>query len=209
MPNIEPFEKYSEQYENWFLKNRYAYKAELEAVRKHLPAKSNGIEIGAGSGLFSGPLGIRVGLEPSKKMRLLAAKRGITVIEGVAEKNPIVDEFYDFALLVTTICFVDDADLCIREAKRIIKTGGKLIIGLIDKNSPVGRSYRNHQKENVFYRQANFFSTHEIIKKMKKAGFNNFYTTQTIFKSLDKINATETIEEGHGKGSFVVISAVK
>ena len=209
MPKIEPFEKHSDQYEDWFVKNRYAYEAELKAVRRHIPVHAHGIEIGVGSGLFSEPLGIHVGLEPSKKMRQLAVKRGINVIEGIAENNPITDEFYDFVLMVTTICFVDDVDLSIEEAKRIIKPGGKLIIGLIDKNSPVGRIYRKHQKENVFYQQANFYSAHEIIEKMGNAGFSNFYTTQTIFTGLDEINKTETFEEGYGKGSFVVISAVK
>ena len=62
MPKIEPFEKCLDLYEDWFVKNRYVYQSEVEAVRRHLPPKSIGLEIGVGSGLFAKPLGIHVGL---------------------------------------------------------------------------------------------------------------------------------------------------
>ncbi|MBN1408693.1 MAG: class I SAM-dependent methyltransferase [Calditrichaceae bacterium] len=208
MPRIEPFEKYYDQYEDWFVKNKFAFKAEIEAVRKHIPEHSRGIEIGVGSGLFAEPLGIHIGLEPSREMRTIAVKRGVDVVEGIAEHLPFMDDFYDFALMVTTICFVDDVQQSINEARRIIKAGAKLIIGLIDKNSPVGKIYRKHQQESVFYKDASFYSTDEIVGYMKKAGFQNFYFTQTIFTSPDKVGEAEQIKEGFGEGSFVVISAV-
>jgi ubiquinone/menaquinone biosynthesis C-methylase UbiE len=208
MPKIEPFEKYSDQYEDWFVQNKYAFKAEIEAVRKHIPEHSRGIEIGVGSGLFAEPLGIHVGLEPSGEMRSKAVKRGVNVVDGTAENLPFMDDFYDFALMVTTICFVDDVKQSINEAKRIVKAGGKLIIGLIDKNSPIGKMYNKHQKESVFYSNAIFYSTEEIVDYMKKTGFQDFYFTQTIFTSLDKINENEQVKEGFGEGSFVVISGI-
>jgi ubiquinone/menaquinone biosynthesis C-methylase UbiE len=208
MPKIEPFEKYSDQYEEWFIQNKYAFNAEIEAVREHIPKQGRGIEIGVGSGLFAKPLRIHIGLEPSVKMRSIAVKRGVNVVDGTAENLPFMDDFYDFALMVTTICFVDDVEKSIHEAKRIIKPGGKLIIGLIDKNSPIGKMYKEHQKESVFYKDASFYSTDEIVGYMKKTGFQDFYFTQTIFTSLDKINENEQVKEGFGEGSFVVISGI-
>ena len=208
MPKIEPFEKYTDQYEDWFVQNKYAFKVEIKAVRKHIPKQGRGIEIGVGSGLFAEPLGIHIGLEPSVKMRSIAVKRGVNVVDGTAENLPFMDDFYDFALMVTTICFVDDVEKSIHEAKRIIKPGGKLIIGLIDKNSPIGKMYKEHQKESVFYKDASFYSTDEIVGYMKKTGFQDFYFTQTIFTSLDKINENEQVKEGFGEGSFVVISGI-
>ena len=208
MPKIEPFEKYTDQYEDWFVQNKYAFKVEIKAVRKHIPKQGRGIEIGVGSGLFAKPLRIHIGLEPSVKMRSIAVKRGVNVVDGTAENLPFMDDFYDFALMVTTICFVDDVEKSIHEAKRIIKPGGKLIIGLIDKNSPIGKMYKEHQKESVFYKDASFYSTDEIVGYMKKTGFQDFYFTQTIFTSLDKINENEQVKEGFGEGSFVVISGI-
>ena len=208
MPKIEPFERYFEKYEEWFVQNRYAFQSEIEAVRRHLPSRSRGIEIGVGSGLFAEPLGIHVGLEPSREMRSIAVKRGVDVVEGIAEHLPFMDDFYDFALMVTTICFLDDVPKSIIEAQRVVKPGGKLIIGLVDKNSPIGKLYQQNQQENVFYRDATFYSTDEIVALMKQAGFHGFYFTQTIFRVLNEISETEEVKKGFGEGSFVVISAV-
>jgi hypothetical protein len=88
MPKISPFEKYAEQYEDWFEKNRWVYEAELRAVKAMLPPGGHGVEIGVGTGRFAEPLGIKIGVEPSKRMREIAQKRGIKVLDGVAEKLP-------------------------------------------------------------------------------------------------------------------------
>ncbi|GAI25505.1 unnamed protein product [marine sediment metagenome] len=59
MPKTEPFEKYTDRYENWFERNRYVYQSEINAIREILPDFENGIEIGIGSGRFAEPLGIK------------------------------------------------------------------------------------------------------------------------------------------------------
>ena len=209
MPKTEPFEKHFDQYEDWFVQNRYAYQSELEAVQRHLPGGSRGLEIGVGSGLFAEPLGIHHGVEPSAKMRGLAVKRGIHVVNGVAENLPFEDHIYDYALMVTTICFLDDVQLSLKEAWRILKPDGKLIIGFVDKNSPIGTLYETHKDENVFYRQAKFYSVDEITGFLKQTHFYALRYTQTIFQMLDKIKKPEEVKEGYGEGSFVVVSGIK
>jgi len=67
------------------------YLSELEAVRSMLPVDGTGIEIGVGTGRFAAPLGIKLGLEPSKSMASLARQRGIEVVEGEAEALPFED----------------------------------------------------------------------------------------------------------------------
>jgi len=88
MPKISSFEKYAGQYEDWFVKNRWVYEAELRAVKAMLPLGGNGVEVGVGTGRFAEPLGIKIGVEPSKRMRQIAQKRGIRVLDGVAEELP-------------------------------------------------------------------------------------------------------------------------
>jgi len=56
---IEPFEKYTQKYEDWFERNRFAYESELQAVRAMLPKEGIGVEIGVGSGKFAVPLNIK------------------------------------------------------------------------------------------------------------------------------------------------------
>ncbi|USS40519.1 class I SAM-dependent methyltransferase [Thermococcus aggregans] len=209
MPKTEPFEKFRERYEAWFERHRHAYLSELEAVRKLLPKEGKGAEIGVGTGRFAAPLGIKLGVEPSKAMAEIARKRGIEVIEGTAENLPFPDESLDYLLMVTTICFVDDPEKALREAYRVLKPGGALIIGFVDRNSPIGQEYERNKEKSVFYREARFFFTDELLELLKKVGFRKFEIVQTLFHRLDEIREVEPVKPGYGEGSFVVINAVK
>ncbi|MCD6373543.1 MAG: class I SAM-dependent methyltransferase, partial [Thermococcus sp.] len=182
---------------------------ELEAVRKLLPKEGKGAEVGVGTGRFAAPLGIKLGVEPSKAMAEIARRRGIEIIEGVAESLPFPDESLDYLLMVTTICFVDDPEKALREAYRVLKPGGALIIGFVDRNSPIGQEYERNKENSVFYREARFFSTDELLELLKKVGFRKFEIVQTLFHRLDEIKEIEPVKLGYGEGSFVVIKAVK
>lgn len=206
---IEPFEKHASKYEDWFTKHRFAYESELQAVRQHLPQSGNGIEIGVGSGWFAAPLGIKFGIEPSAKMGEIAQKRGIDVVCGVAEAVPLGNSIFDFALMVTTICFVDDLEASFGEAYRILKSGAYLIIGFIDRESPIGKLYERNRKDNVFYQVATFYSVEEVVSVLEKTGFKDFTFSQTIFKNLSDIDKVEPVKPGYGEGSFVVVKARK
>ena len=209
MPKIEPFERYANKYEDWFERNKFAYESELRAIRKLMPKNGEGVEIGVGSGRFAAPLGIKVGVEPSGKMREIARKRGIEVIDGVAEAIPFSDSQFDFVLMVTTLCFLDDIEAALKEIHRVLKSGGSFILGFIDANSPIGRLYQQQKNDNVFYREATFYSVEEVIAYLKKAGFKDFNFKQTLFNPLTDIRDLEPVKEGYGEGSFVVVKAAK
>jgi len=209
MAKVESFEKHASEYEDWFVKHKFVYQSELEAVRQRLPLNKQGIEIGVGSGCFAVPLGIKFGLEPSAKMREITQKRGIEVVGGVAEAIPFSDSTFDFVLMVTTICFVDDLHASFKETYRILKLDGCLIIGFINQDSLIGQSYEKHKQNSVFYREATFYSAGEVVSILKKAGFGDLTFSQTIFKNLSAIDRIEPVKPGYGEGSFVVIKAIK
>jgi ubiquinone/menaquinone biosynthesis C-methylase UbiE len=207
MARIEPFEKYSKEYDEWFIKNQNIYLVELNAIKSLIPSDKFGVEIGVGTGRFALPLGIKVGLEPSKKMAEISRKRGIQVYEGVAEKLPFNDETFDFILLVTTICFVDDLEESFKEAYRVLKTDGFILIGFVDKESELGKSYQLKMEKSKFYKDATFYSVKEVIDMLKKINFKDMIIKQTVFFS--QTGKLESIEDGYGNGSFVVIKANK
>ena len=205
MAKIAPFEYFSEEYDDWFVKHKDKYEAELRALRYFIPSDSNGLEVGVGSGKFAAPLGIKTGVEPSQKMADKARKLGINVLPGIAEDLPVSDNSFDFVLLVTTICFVDDLKKAFQEAFRVLKKEGVIVIGFIDKDSELGKIYRAYKDKSRFYKIAEFFSTEEVLACLSEAGFGNFESRQTIFPEND----TQHIENGFGTGSFVVIKGSK
>ncbi len=209
MPGIETFEKNVNRYEQWFIDHPFAYVSELHAIRSLLPATGDGIEIGVGTGRFAAPLGIRKGIEPSKAMAALAQKKGIEVIQGVAEKMPCRDTEFDFVLMVTTVCFLDDIDLAFREVHRILKQGGSFIVGFFDRESPLGNEYLDRKNTSTFYRDATFYSVSELKHHLAAAGFVKFTFRQTLFRPLVAMTDVDPVQEGHGRGSFVVICGIK
>ncbi len=165
MPKIEPFEKHSDAYDQWFDDHRDFYAAELETIRRLIPpAGAKGLEVGVGSGKFAVPLGIKVGVEPSEKMANKARLKGVDVHSGVAEKLPFSDGLFDFVLMVTTICFLDDVAKSLTEAFRLLKAEGSIVVGFIDSESSLGRQYAEKKESSRFYKNAAFFSTSEVLK---------------------------------------------
>jgi SAM-dependent methyltransferase len=209
MPGVNAFDKNVDRYEQWFVDNPLAYVSELRALRELLPTKGKGIEIGVGTGRFAAPLEIRKGIEPSRPMAEVARKRGIEVVPGVAEHLPFADGEFDHALMVTTVCFLDDLDMAFQEARRVLKTGGSFVIGFVDRESPLGKEYQARKDKSAFYQDATFYTAEDIVSHLQKAGFGEFAFRQTLFRSLTELEEVEPVKEGHGEGSFVVVRGDK
>jgi len=207
MPKKEPFEQYPEAYDQWFERNPDAYKAELELIRGLLPdqPEAEGLEVGVGTGKFAFPLGTGTGVEPSRKMAARAEKLGMRVVSGVAEDLPFPDASFDYVLLVTTICFVDDIEQTFAQAFRVLKPGGCIIVGFVDRESELGKHYAANREKSRFYKQATFYSAPEVVTYLQKAGFAVHSIRQTLIPGAEK----DAIRDGYGQGAFVGIKAVK
>ena len=211
MINTLPFNEHVSEYEQWYEKYPFVFQSEVEGIRELLPMGNNiyGIEVALGTGRFAKELGIKEGIEPSVNMRALALKRGIEVLAGEAENLPYKDMHFDFVLMVFCISYFDDLPTAFSEAKRVLKNGGSLIAGFIDKDSIIGKFYEQRKPDSVFYKQANFYSTKRIIAELKKLGFKKLQFSQTLFLELDEIKEFEPAKPGYGEGSFVLIKAIK
>ncbi len=138
MARIAPFENYHQQYEKWFSAHETAYHSELLAIRALLPWHGLGLEVGVGTGRFAAPLGVSIGIDPSHAMLHYAARRGIRSAQAIAEALPFADATFDYVLVVTSICFVDDPALMLSEVRRVLKPAGSVCVGFIDRETPLG-----------------------------------------------------------------------
>lgn len=202
-----PFVQHHQRYEDWFGRHSATYLSELLAIRSLLPWQGRGLEIGVGTGRFAAPLGIEFGIDPAAEMLNHARVRGVKVACAVAEALPFADAIFDYALIVTTICFVDAPDQMMTEVHRVLRPDGKLVIGFIDRETGLGQTYLDHRAESVFYREAVFYSAAEVGELLRAGGFAAQAWNQTLFRPLAEFAEIEPVRPGTGKGAFVAVTA--
>ena len=207
MPKAAPFQTHPDRYDAWFEQHVPDYTSELLALRAFVPWRGEGLEIGVGTGRFAAPLGVGTGVDPAPAMLARAAERGIRAMEGVAEDLPFAGETFDHALVVTTLCFVDSPARMVAEAYRVLRPGGRLVIGFIDRESELGRQYEARRTESVFYREARFHSAVETERVVGEGGFGIEDWGQTLAGSKSVNGEIEPLRPGRGQGGFVVVAA--
>jgi len=203
MAKVEPFEKFTLDYENWFERNDKLYLSELKLLKDLIKEEhyKNSVEVGVGSGRFAQPLGVKYGVDPSMAMLKIALQRGIKVVKGIAEELPLKSSLFEFVLTVTTICFVDDIAKTFKEIERILKPKGFLVVGFVDRSSFLGQLYEKKKPYSKFYKPATFYSTEEVIQIAHKyTSLKLERVKQTIFGIENKIYPAK---EGWGEGAFV------
>jgi ubiquinone/menaquinone biosynthesis C-methylase UbiE len=204
-----PFDSFASEYDRWFDSHPFAYQSEIEAIRRFIPSQELGVEIGVGTGRFSSPFSIAIGADPSESMAAIARSRGITVHLALAERLPFQSEHFDFALMVTTLCFVQDPHAALGEIHRILKPNGLLILAIIDKETPLGKRYEAMKSFNKFYAKATFYSTQQVLDLLRQNGSIQPKTRQTIFSNPESMIALDPIRDGYGEGAFVVIRSIR
>ena len=208
MRGITVFDRNADEYDHWFDANADAYESEVAALRRFVPRCGKGVEIGVGTGRFAVPLGVRFAVELADGMARIAARRGVLVLRGRGESLPFGEDSFDFALLVTVLCFVESVSVVLREVRQVLREKGRIVVGFIDRESPLGRLYESHKAESRFYREARFFSVSEMSDVVSECGFEGMEYCQTVF-GVPKPTERQPVRPGYGEGAFVVLSAVK
>jgi SAM-dependent methyltransferase len=174
-----------------------------------MPLRGRALEIGVGSGRFAAPLGVRFGIDPVIEMLGYARSRGVAVARAIAGALPFPAATFDCVLAVTTLCFVDDASAMLREAARVLRPGGLIVIGLIDREGALGRVYRTRRRHDPFYRAATFYSSAEVEVLLVEAGFCDPVWVQTLSAASPTPGEIEPTLDGRGRGAFLVVRAVQ
>jgi len=171
---LKAFEEYAEGYDEWFdsPEGKVLFQSEVEAVRLLLKGLEHPfLEVGVGTGRFANELGIEFGIDPSPDMLRLAKERGIKVKKAEGEKLPYQDKSFGAVFLLFTLCFVKDPEKVLLEAKRVLKPGGGLIIGFINRESPWGRLYLKKKEEgHPIYQHARFYTVDDVAVLLRQVG---------------------------------------
>ena len=208
-----PFDDLALEYDAWFDKEgSLIFLIEVQAFRRLLPTLPKPwLEIGVGSGRFAQALGIETGLDPSFKLLCMARERGINAFLGRGEQGLFDEESFGTVFLVVTLCFLDSPLEVLKEAKRILIPSGKLVLGLVLKESPWGQFYQQKKEEgHRFYRYATFYSCAEVIRNLGQAGFITEKVVSTLFQKPGEVHRTEEPREGYSPDAgFTIIVAGK
>jgi len=212
-PAASVFDSLASEYDAWFdSEGKLAFAMEVEAFRSASPFLARPwLEIGAGSGRFAQALGIEYGLDPSRRLLDLARKRIRNVFLGRGEEMPFKSGTFGTAFLIVTLCFVRLPLEVLLEANRVLKEDGKIVLGLVLRDSPWGRLYGKKKEEgHRFYKDATFYSFDEVKAFLRQAGFAIEGVLSTLFQKPGEVNHVEPPQEGFSNAAgFVVIWAKK
>jgi SAM-dependent methyltransferase len=208
-----PFDDLAAEYDAWFDKEgSLIFFIETQAFRALLPSLPRPwLEIGVGSGRFARALGIGIGVDPSTKLVEIAKSRGINAFGGQGERTPFEAESFGTVFLIVTLCFLDHPLKVLKEAIRILAPGGKLVLGLVLKESPWGQFYQAKKAQgHRFYKFATFYSCDEVIGLLSHTAFRVEKVISTLFQKPGEVDHAEDPSEGYSPGAgFTIILAGK
>ena len=165
------FDSIAGKYDSWYLKpiGRYADDVEWHCIKELLPDERGLVlDLGCGTGLYTERLRSMgfdvISLDYSMEM-LRVAKKKIAgeFIRGDAVSLPFRDSSFDGIVAITSFEFFPDPEKAIEEMKRVTKSGGFIIVGVLSR--PNLWSWSRRKKK--LYRSAHFYTYFEMKRLFK------------------------------------------
>jgi ubiquinone/menaquinone biosynthesis C-methylase UbiE len=212
MTNI--FDVLTEKYDAWY-DSEYGnplYESELLCLK---PLVKNCIspilEIGVGTGRFAMHFPDVIGVDPSFNVLKTAETRGIKTVRAYGEYLPFRDNTFGCILIIVTLCFVKRPLDVLKEAKRVLKKDGSMVIGLVPKDSPWGIFYEKKKRQgHPFYGEATFYSLADLQKFSEDIGMKITRIRSTLLQRPDEPGRIEEPIESYSKiAGFICIEAKK
>jgi len=207
------FDELASEYDAWFDgEGSLIFFNEVQAFRTLLPdLPKPWLEIGVGSGRFAQALGIGTGIDLSRRLVKMAIKRGINAFDNRGEQRFFDKESFGTVFLIVTLCFLESPLAVLKEANHILTPDGKIVLGLVLKESPWGQFYQQKKAEgHRFYRYANFYSCDEVVKLLAQTGFVTEKIVSTLFQKPENMQHVEEPKEGYfPDAGFTIIMAGK
>ncbi len=94
-----------------------------------------------------------------------------TVLQGDARALPFPEATFDCGAMVTVLCHLGEPDKALAEARRVLKPGGRLLLGELGRSSLWAATRRlRGWAGDTFWRSARFFSANELAELAERAG---------------------------------------
>jgi ubiquinone/menaquinone biosynthesis C-methylase UbiE len=205
---VRAFDKLAYVYDDWYrtAKGSQVYEAERSLLDNMLPETGVGVEVGAGTGVFTEALTNSgrcvVCLDPSKEMLTKAKQRGLPCILGSAESMPFKRGRLDFAYMITVLEFLTKPERAFNEAKRVNKTAAPLIVAFVDRDSSWGAHYKSMAESgDPIFRHAHLYSLGEVEKLARESGLSRVEAYGILTKGpLDPDAGGEVVEPSSKTG---------
>lgn len=207
------FDIFTNKYDDWYdsERGRSLYESELlciESLVRETPFSI--LEVGVGTGRFAMHFPNAIGVDPAVNALKIAKMRGIETVQAYGEKLPFNNETFGCILIIVTLCFVKNLLNVLKEAKRVLRRKGSIIMGLVPKDSPWGNFYeRKKAGGHLFYRDARFYAFKDIEVLLQKAGLKVLKMRSTLFQKPDGCYRIEMPVEGYVKGAGFLCIEVK
>jgi ubiquinone/menaquinone biosynthesis C-methylase UbiE len=150
------------------------------------------LDVGCGDGTFTEEAARRtgdvVGLDLSRAMLDAGAARlahvpGIRWVEGDATALPFPDAAFDVVMAVAMLGVLPDPTPAIREAARVLRPGGRLVLGVLNRWSSwaVERRVRGWLKPESVWRDARFSTAPGLRRLLANAGFRDVAVRGVVY----------------------------
>lgn len=179
------FDTLAEAYDGWYdsQEGRAIFEAERDCLLLlHGGPFDSWLEVGVGTGRFAHALGIARGIDPSRKALEIASRRGVDACVGTAEQLPFGRDSFGGVLMALTLCFVSDAAQSLEQSLRVLRPGGRLLLGIVPAESDWGREYdAKAARGHPIYAHARFRTAAQLVGLARRAGFVFRASAGTLF----------------------------
>ena len=172
-----PFDSIASEYDQWYETpmGRYVDRVQKRAMLKMArPLRGEkALDIGSGTGNLTKVLyglGLEVtGIDASGAMLAQAKKKlagcsRVTLLHGFMEDLPFEDGGFDLVTALVSLEFTMDPIAAIREACRVTRPQGRVVVGFLEAGGPWASHYRRLAEagEAPLFAQARFFTAREL-----------------------------------------------
>ncbi len=174
----DPFAERSHDYDRWYhtLTGAFIDRVETALAFDMCPPRPGErvLDAGCGTGNFALKLarrGCRVtgvdispGMLARAREHARAAGLQIRLVRADIRRLPLPDACYDTVYSMTAVEFIPELDVAHAELMRVLRPGGRLLIGTISREGPWGRAYaaRAKRKPDSIFAHARFPAPEEV-----------------------------------------------